>query len=59
MISTSFNLIALTKFTSSIKAANNKKHAKEAEPTEYPFVLALVTFPTASNKSVIFLTFSC
>ena len=41
------------KFISSTKAANNKKQAKLADPIEYPFVLAFVTLPTASNKSVI------
>jgi len=46
------------KFTSSITALNNKKQAKAADPTEYPFVLALVTFPTASSLSIKFLTFS-
>jgi hypothetical protein len=46
------------KLTSSMKAEKSKKQAKEAEPTEYPLVLALVTFPTASNKSVTYLTSS-
>lgn len=44
--------------TSSIKALNNKKQANAADPTEYPFVLALVTFPTASKRSIKFLTLS-
>lgn len=42
--------------TSSRYAENNKKQASEALPTEYPFVLALVTLPTASSLSVISLT---
>lgn len=42
--------------TSSRYAEKSKKQARDAEPTEYPFVLALVTFPTASNLSVISLT---
>jgi len=44
--------------TSSRYAENNKKHAKAALPTEYPFVLALVTFPTESSLSVMSLTSS-
>ena len=47
------NLTSLMKFISSTKAANNKKQAKLEDPIEYPFVLAFVTLPTASNKSVI------
>lgn len=46
------------KLTSSITALNNKKQANAAEPTLYPLVFALVTFPTASNLSMRFLTFS-
>lgn len=41
-----------------MNAEKSKKQAKEAEPTEYPFVFALVTFPTASSKSVTCLTSS-
>ena len=52
------SLTVLMKFISSTKAANNKKHAKLAEPTEYPLVFAFVTFPTASSLSVIARTFS-
>ena len=43
---------------SSINALNNKKDAKDADPTEYPLAFAFVTFPTASNLSVICLTSS-
>lgn len=50
--------VTLKKLTSSINALNSKNAAKEAEPTLYPFALALVTFPTASNLSVIALTYS-
>lgn len=46
------------KLTSSINAEKSKKQAKEADPTEYPLVLALVTFPTASRRSVTYLTSS-
>lgn len=52
------NFIGLMKLISSTKAANSKKQAKLADPMEYPLVLALVTFPTASNLSVISLTYS-
>jgi len=41
-----------------MKALKRRKHARAAEPTEYPFAFAFVTFPTASNLSVIFLTSS-
>jgi hypothetical protein len=41
------------KLTSSMKAENSKKHASEAEPTEYPLAFAFVTLPTASRRSVI------
>jgi len=44
--------------TSSMKALNKRKQASEADPTEYPLVFAFVTFPTASNQSVILLTSS-
>lgn len=40
-------------FTSSKYAENIRKQASDALPTEYPFVLAFVTFPTASNLSVM------
>ena len=46
------------KLTSSMNALNNKNDANEAEPTEYPLAFALVTFPTASNLSVIYRTYS-
>ena len=36
-----------------MNALNSKNEAKDADPTEYPFAFALVTFPTASNLSVI------
>ncbi len=45
VISIDANLIGLIKLTSSINALKSKKHANEAVPTEYPFVLAFVTFP--------------
>lgn len=38
-----------------MNAPKSKKQARLAEPTEYPLVFALVTFPTASKTSVIFL----
>lgn len=44
--------------TSSKNALKRRKQAKLAEPTEYPFVFAFVTFPTASSQSVIDLTSS-
>jgi hypothetical protein len=53
-----YNFISDMKFISSIKAENNKKQAILALPTEYTLVLALVTLPTASSLSVIFLTLS-
>ena len=56
--STTSSFTELTKFISSINAANNKKQAILALPTLYPLVLALVIFPTASKRSVIFLTLS-
>ena len=56
VISTAFNLIGEIILTSSMKAVKSKKQARAADPTEYPLALALVTFPTASNLSVIFLT---
>lgn len=58
VISTVFKGILEKKLTSSMNAEKSKKQAKEAEPTEYPFVFALVTFPTASSKSVTCLTSS-
>ena len=41
-----------------MNALNSKNEAKDADPTEYPLAFALVTFPTASNLSVIYLTSS-
>ena len=55
-ISTVLKSFFIIRETSSIKAENSRKHAKAAVPTEYPLVFALVTFPTASNLSVIVLT---
>ena len=52
------NFTSEIKLISSINAENNKKQAMLAVPTEYPLVLALVTFPTASNLSVMSLTLS-
>ena len=43
-------------YTSSKYAENNRKQASDALPTEYPFVFAFVTLPTASSLSVISLT---
>ena len=43
---------------SSRYAENSKKAAKEADPTAYPFVKALVVFPAESNLSVRSRTFS-
>ena len=51
-------LVPVNISTSSINALNKRKQARDAEPTEYPFVLAFVTFPTASSQSVILLTSS-
>ena len=56
LVGGNINFVAEIKFTSSIKALNKRKHAREAEPTEYPLAFAFVTLPTASSKSVIFLT---
>jgi len=44
--------------TSSRYAEKRRKQANAALPTEYPFVLALVTLPTESSLSVISLTSS-
>jgi len=56
LISTPGNFLSDKKLTSSINAENNRKQAKDALATLYPLVLALVTLPTASNLSVIYLT---
>lgn len=56
VISIDFRCLPVKIVTSSRKALNRRKHARVAEPIEYPLVLALVTFPTASNLSVIHLT---
>ena len=42
---------------SSVYAANKTKAPNPADPIAYPYVTALVVFPTASNASVVFLTF--
>lgn len=55
-ISIVLNLYPVSISTSSRYAENSKKQANDALPTEYPLVLALVTFPTASSLSVISLT---
>ena len=39
--------------SSILKAANSTSAASAAEPIAYPFVTALVVFPTASSGSVI------
>mmetsp|Transcript_17343 Transcript_17343/g.39739 ORF Transcript_17343/g.39739 Transcript_17343/m.39739 type:complete len:205 (+) Transcript_17343:272-886(+) len=44
--------------TTSMKAEKSRKHARPAEPMEYPLVAALVTFPTASRRSVMSRTIS-
>mmetsp|Transcript_12111 Transcript_12111/g.1089 ORF Transcript_12111/g.1089 Transcript_12111/m.1089 type:complete len:123 (-) Transcript_12111:1524-1892(-) len=56
VMSTVVSLSGDIKLISSKNALNKRKQANEALPTEYPLVLALVTFPTASNLSVISLT---
>ena len=56
VISIAPNLDPVNISTSSMKALKSKKQAKEALPTEYPFVFAFVTFPTASSQSVMLLT---
>ena len=38
-------------------AANKTKAPKPADPIAYPLVTAFVVLPTASNASVVFLTF--
>ena len=53
VISIDFSGFPVNRDTSSKKALNNKKQAKLADPTEYPFVLAFVTLPTASSLSVM------
>lgn len=55
-ISIVLNVYPVSISTSSKYAENRRKQAREAEPTEYPFVFAFVTFPTASKRSVISLT---
>ena len=44
---------SLTSSTSSMNAEKRRKHARPAEPIEYPFVAAFVTLPTASRRSVM------
>lgn len=56
VISTVWSLISEIRLTQSINALKSRKHAIAAEPTEQPLALALVTLPTASSLSVIFLT---
>jgi hypothetical protein len=58
VMSTDFIFFTDKKFTSSMNALNSKKQARLAEPTEYPFVFAFVTLPTASKISVILRTSS-
>ena len=36
-----------------MNAEKSRKHARPAEPIEYPFVAAFVTLPTASRRSVM------
>ena len=55
-ISMVLNFCPVSISTSSRYAENKRKQARDALPTEYPLVLALVTFPTASSLSVISLT---
>lgn len=56
VMSTDLILVRESMLTSSMNALNRRKQAKLAEATEYPLAFALVTFPTASSLSVIFLT---
>mmetsp|Transcript_119328 Transcript_119328/g.337563 ORF Transcript_119328/g.337563 Transcript_119328/m.337563 type:complete len:203 (+) Transcript_119328:634-1242(+) len=44
--------------TSSRKAEKSRKHARLADPTENPFVMAFVVLPTASSESVMSRTLS-
>eukprot|EP01139_Manchomonas_bermudensis_P024548 Amastigsp_a842912_29.p3 type:complete len:160 gc:universal Amastigsp_a842912_29:2139-1660(-) len=47
------DLSADCSLTTSMKARKSRNDARPAEPTEYPFVIAFVTLPTASRESVI------
>ena len=51
------NRLRLKIFISSVYAANKTSAPKPADPIAYPFVTALVVFPTASSASVVFLHF--